>query len=445
MKLHYLAVWVCAVLAAGGASAKEYPARLVHHALLPAQSFIHPPADAPQDLRVSGKFAGMRPERLIGSVEGKSNGRPTGVMLPFQGQSVQGHSGIQIMRDGTVWLLTDNGLGNKQNSSDSALFLNQYRVDWAGGGFKRLKTVFLRDPERKVPFRIVHESTRERYLTGSDFDPESVQVGDDRFWIGDEFGPYLIEADREGRIVAVYDTVVDGRVVQSPDHPAQKLPADPLGAVSFQVKRSKGFEGMAMSPDGKKLYPMLEGALWDENGRGFEQQGGRRYLRILEFDIPGRRYTGRSWRYILENNEHAIGDFNMINQEYGLVIERDNLEGTAAYPCRSRRHAENCFDQPARFKRIYKIRLDADGKAGAVEKAGYIDLLNIADPGRVSRKPLVNGKFVFPFFTIENVAVLDGKYIVVGNDNNLPFSSSREPNRADDNELIVLDAGGFLK
>jgi hypothetical protein len=34
---------------------------------------------------------------------------------------------------------------------------------------------------------------------------------------------------------------------------------------------------------------------------------------------------------------------------------------------------------------------------------------------------------------------------VVCNDNNLPFSTSREPNKADDNELILLEVGDFLK
>jgi len=51
----------------------------------------------------------------------------------------------------------------------------------------------------------------------------------------------------------------------------------------------------------------------------------------------------------------------------------------------------------------------------------------------------------FPFFTIENVDVVDATHIVVGNDNNLPFSSSREPNQADDNELVLLDVAEFLK
>ena len=40
---------------------------------------------------------------------------------------------------------------------------------------------------------------------------------------------------------------------------------------------------------------------------------------------------------------------------------------------------------------------------------------------------------------------VDATHIVVGHDNNLPFSSSREPNRADDNERVLLEVGDFLK
>jgi hypothetical protein len=79
-----------------------------------------------------------------------------------------------------------------------------------------------------------------------------------------------------------------------------------------------------------------------------------------------------------------------------------------------------------------------------VRKIGYVDLLNIADPNKIARKPLENGVLTFPFFTIENVDVMDEHHIIVGNDNNLPFSSSREPNKADDNELIILNVCNFL-
>jgi hypothetical protein len=58
---------------------------------------------------------------------------------------------------------------------------------------------------------------------------------------------------------------------------------------------------------------------------------------------------------------------------------------------------------------------------------------------------LNGGVYTFPFFTIENVDIVDERHIIVGNDNNLPFSSSRDPNRADDNELVLLEVEELLK
>ncbi|WP_204315237.1 esterase-like activity of phytase family protein, partial [Klebsiella pneumoniae] len=68
-------------------------------------------------------------------------------------------------------------------------------------------------------FRIANEATERRYLTGSDFDLESFQIVGDKIWIGDEFGPYLIRIDMTGKVEAVFDTLVDGQVVRSPDNP----------------------------------------------------------------------------------------------------------------------------------------------------------------------------------------------------------------------------------
>lgn len=59
----------------------EFPAQLAGHALIPAPSFIATPADAPADLRFSGKFTtGARVERLD-TAEGRSANRPTGISL----------------------------------------------------------------------------------------------------------------------------------------------------------------------------------------------------------------------------------------------------------------------------------------------------------------------------------------------------------------------------
>lgn len=441
-----LAAAVALMLGASAAQAQTaFPATLSGHAVMPAKSFIAAPKDAPADLQVSGKFTTGRRVDAVGSVDGLSAGRPTGVSLPFQGQPIQGHSGIKRMADGSFWLLTDNGAGSKANSPDFMLFLNRYAVDFKSGQFKRLQTVFLHDPDKKVPFRIVHEGTKQRYLTGSDFDTEGFQIAGGHFWIGDEFGPYLIKADMKGRVRAVHETKVDGKTIVSPDHPSVTTPGAPGGEVKFQSRRSKGYEGLASSPDGSKLYALLEGALWDDATKAYETVDGKQFLRVLEFDVKTEQWTGRHWKYLLEANHHAIGDFNMISPTEGLIIERDNGEGTPDKACPAGEKRKDCFHDLPQFKRVYKVELSEANVNGPLRKIDYIDLLHIADPDKRSRKPLVNGELSFPFFTIENVDIVDATHIVVGNDNNLPFSSSREPNQADDNELILLEVGEFLK
>jgi len=120
-----------------------------------------------------------------------------------------------------------------------------------------------------VPFLIVNEGTKQRYLTGADFDIESMQFIGEHVWFGDELGPYLIKTDRKGKVLAIFDTKIDGKTVRSPDHFSVTTPAT-AGAFSTPVRRSRGYEGMAASKDGQYLYPLLEGPLWNEaekNGR----------------------------------------------------------------------------------------------------------------------------------------------------------------------------------
>ena len=93
-----------AAFAQGGG---EFPATLKGHAVLPAQTFIDAPPDAPDDLKTSGKYTTGKRVDAVGSVMGKSYERPTGVSLPFKGQPLQGHSGIKVMPDGSFWVLGD--------------------------------------------------------------------------------------------------------------------------------------------------------------------------------------------------------------------------------------------------------------------------------------------------------------------------------------------------
>ncbi len=269
-----------------------FPATLAGHAALPATTFMAAPKDAPASLQTSGKYTtpdGRREDRLnviagTSFLSAKDAPRTTGISLPFQGQPVQGFSGIKAMKDGSYWVLTDNGYGSRANSADAMLMFHHVKPDWKSGSVKRLQTVFLHDPQKKVPFLIVNEGTRKRYLTGADFDIESMQFIGEHVWFGDELGPYLIKTDRQGKVLAVFDTLVDGKLARSPDHYTVTTPATP-GAFSTPVRRSRGYEGMAASKDGQFLYPLLEGPLWNEADKQWENKDGREYLRVLEFNV----------------------------------------------------------------------------------------------------------------------------------------------------------------
>lgn len=444
-----LASVALAALIGGSAAAEEkaFPAKLVGQAILPANTIVPAPADAPAFLKTSGKFTTPDRKRTeaLGTLPGKDGIRVTDVKLPFDGQPLQGFSGIKTMADGTFWTLSDNGFGSKANSSDAMLFLHQMKFDWAANKAEVVKNIFLSDPNRIAPFPITMEGSDTRYLTGADFDIESIQPVADGFWLGEEFGPYLLKFDMEGRLTDVIATMIDGKPVKSPDNPTLTTPANPAAKmVAFNLKRSGGYEGMAMSKDGSKLYGLLEGPLYLEDG-SVEKADGMTALRIVEFDVASKAWTGRSWLYPLSQGGEAIGDFNMIDATTALVIERDNGAGTADKACADPAKPEpTCFNAPAKHKRVYKIEM-TDGNVGkAVRKIGYIDLMKIEDPDEKKKAGNVEGVYDMPFVTIENVDVVDATHIIIGNDNNLPFSAGRAVDKADDNEFSLLEVGEFL-
>ena len=165
----------------------------------------------------------------------------------------------------------------------------------------------------------------------------------------------------------------------------------------------------------------------------------------IDLDVARGEWTGKSFKYALDMPANAIGDFNLIDASSGLIIERDDTEGEPSMACKDGQLKPDCFNVPAKFKRIYKVDFAQADADGFVKKVGYIDLMDIYDPNKVARQGGQNGKFTFPFFTIENVDVVDADHIIVGNDNNLPFSSGRLPGKNDDNEMILLKVPELLR
>ena len=406
-----------------------FDATLKAHAEFPAQPFVPVPADAPYSLNMSGRFtSGKRVERPYGWTNPAS-----GLAMPFPGQPLQGMSGVRSLGDDRFLFLTDNGFGSKANSSDAMLMFNFVKIDWESGKVGLERTVFLSDPNRVVPFPIVTEHSESRYLTGADFDPESIQPVGDHFWIGDEFGPWLIEVDADGVVLQVVATNPGGVEYKSPDNQFVSAPAAGAMLAGVNTGRSGGYEGMAQSMDGKTLYPLLEKPFYDEAAGALEMVSDKPVLRVLEFNVADASWSDKVRFYPLEDASHAIGDFNIIGGTRALIIERDGGEG------------DDGREKAAAFKRIYLVDLERADDNGVLEKIAYIDLMAIKDPDAIAPRGTKDGVFTFPFVTIEDVDLVDETTIVVANDNNYPGSTGRQAGRADDNEYIILDVADFLK
>jgi len=357
-------------------------------------------------------------------------------------QVVQGFSAVIAgPAPGTYYVLIDNGFGTQANSADSLLRVYAIRPSFrtASGGegsvgavnfrsgaplasFTSDSFITLSDPNRRLGFPTTADQatyygrpgappvapaiTQGRLLTGADLDPESFRrTADGHFWFGDEFGPFLFETDATGRVLRA-PMALDG--VFAPENPFRGTREPNLGS-------SRGFEGLAMSPDGNSLFALLEGVVTGEPA-GF--------LRINEFNVAEGRFTGRTFKYRLDPNGTNIGDMTAINDHEFLVVERNGSSGDNATP-------------PA-FKKIFRIdsaRLDADGAAAKTE---IVDLMNVADPDDLNR----DGKttFTFPFVTIEDVLMIDANTILVINDNNYPGGGGRGQT-SDATEVLLIRLG----
>ena len=374
-----LLVLTLGLVAAPSAAHSAAPATLTGFASLPALTFV--PGSEP-----SGAALGTAPVN--------------GIAAPWADQPVQGFSGVLPNGDGTYDVLSDNGFGTKANSADFLLRIQKIGPVPATGQVDVLGGITLTDPAAKVPFPLVRA---DRVLTGADFDVESiVRDRDGSLWIGDEFGPWLLHFDRGGRLLSAPIPL-----------PGVRAPENAAG--NPNLGGSKGFEGMAHSPDGRYLYPLLEGTVAGDTAGD---------LRFNEFDVRRGEYTGKRWTYRLEAPAHAIGDAIPVDANRFLIIERDGAQGDAA-----------------QVKRIYLAdRRDRD-KNGVMDKTLVVDLLKIANPKGVGGFGQV---FRFPFQTIEDVALLDGRTLAVLNDNNFPGSAGRTPGVPDNNEFITVRLGRSL-
>ncbi len=335
---------------------------------------------------------------------------------PRSRQPVGGFSALTKASGRDVfWAMPDNGFGSKANSRSFLLRVYRVRADFetargGSGDVEVLDWINLRDPRGEVPFEIVNEDTRRRLLTGGDFDVESMrQTRDGDLWFGEEFGPFVLHTDSSGRVLEAPIPLPD---VKSPDYPPD-FPS-PLGGAA-NLGRSNGFEGMALSPDGKTLLPVLEGAVTGDDPL---------VRRVYELDVRTSSYTRARREYRVADPSCLVSDFTGLGGDRYVSLERDNLQGAAAA-----------------HKRGFVVDLRERRRDGSLAKREVVDLLDLADPEQISLPARpgdigLGDPFSMPYQTIESVLPIGDDRLAIVNDTNFG-SRGRNPELPDYSDFIV--------
>jgi hypothetical protein len=389
-------------------------------------------------------------------VSGQFTTPNNGVTPPYTGQPIPGFSG---MIPGTAPLsfigLPDNGYGTQGNSADFVLGIYIVTPNFKLEGDRTTsrgpvgvrsfipftdprgllddtyitngpvynRTNYYNPPAAQIP--VDPAIKNGRVLTGADFDVESiVQLDDGTFWVGEEFGPYLLHFDAQGRLMS--------RPVR---HPVLRAPQNPQNTTQnpANLPSSRGFESMARNGDGTLLYVTTEASI--------NSEPDKRILEIYEFDTRLERYTGKSWRYAKDSSDSitggtgnttnifVTGDMAHIDRDRYVMIERDDFQGPPT--------AMN----PPRQKKLYLFDLNrVDTATGLLRKRLLVDLLDIDDPDDIGG-PLIgipNNKFNFPLQSVEVVTPIDAFTLLVALDNNYPGGNGRTPGTPDGTEMITL-------
>jgi hypothetical protein len=245
------------------------------------------------------------------------------------------------------------------------------------------------------------------------FDAEGLaRMPDGSFWISDEYGPYLLHVDRDGR----------ERARASPFGGLRPLPA-----VLGRRRPNCGMEGLTLLPDGVTLAGIMQCALENPSASvpGIHRS---RVTRLVLYH--SRTGASRQFVHLLDDPAHLSSEIAALDRHRFLVIERD-----LRWP-----------GQPGAFKRIHLVDIEAATDVGTdpADPSGLqvqgrtLEQVGIgeADPAaalarhgiRVARKSLVadlvSDLAGWSHDKPEGLAVLDDSTLVIANDDDFGVTSS---------------------
>ncbi|HVA45232.1 MAG TPA: esterase-like activity of phytase family protein [Pirellulales bacterium] len=207
-----------------------------------------------------------------------------------------------------------------------------------------VSTVFLRNEQGRNLTGSAAAFDDKQPNRGLRFDPESIRRVKDRFYMSDEYGPFIAEFSTAGDRQRLLGVPTRFQAL----HPAA-TPEEEARLNSSGRQTNAGLEGMAVTPDGRSLLAIMQRPLIQDSAAG--SKGGKRQgrnNRVLEVNLADGRT--REYVYVLDDDGYGVSEVLAVNNHEFLVLERDGKGGNEA----------EC-------KRIYKIDVTGAGDVSGVE------------------------------------------------------------------------------
>ncbi len=183
-----------------------------------------------------------------------------------------------------------------------------------------LSTVLLTKLTNTLPLTLLNFTGNSSAFSPDNLrlDPEGVRMGYNRnIYISDEYGPYVYEFGQNGQILRSLNIPNKFQITAPNANGNTEISTNTVGRVA-----NRGMEGLAITPDGTKLYGIMQSPLIQDTGRNGINN------RLLMIDIA----TGnkKEFVYQLTKNSYGVSEILAINDHQFLVDERDGSGGTSA-------------------------------------------------------------------------------------------------------------------
>jgi hypothetical protein len=170
----------------------------------------------------------------------------------------------------------------------------------------------------------------------SGLDTEGIAaLADGGFWVGDEFGPSLVRLDGQGRVLR--RLVPEGTSLDGAAYPIESS----LPAIAARRQLNRGFEAIALSPDGKWLFLAFQSPLAHPDEKAHEQG---RHVRIWRLDSETGEFAAQylypldapetflrdQAKKPLDRSDLKVSELIWVGEESLLVLERGS-ETTKIY------------------------------------------------------------------------------------------------------------------